>query len=185
MKKSPVRLLYSVIFCCISMFHSSESLADEGEKFLSIRCNEKGDIFEVEPLIVWNKELDSLKTEIAKSNGNIKQDDKLLIQFSMNPPALQPSGSLEASCTISNTHLKMTVTGWDFPQMNLFTENKKVASIAIKNVWWFAGDVFRVRYTPEKSWEELCGDQDASSSWHPLDTKRQSTNCTKPRNKGK
>jgi len=173
-------LHFAMFLCCISFFISSSVRADEGERFLSIRCNEKTKIFEVEPRIIWNEELAALSAEINKTNGNFKKRDTQLIQFSLNPPAQQPTGNLEAKCTISGVHLKMSVHGWDFPKLELFSGNNLIAAMTIGNVWAFAGDVFKVRYTPPKGWEELCGDDEAANSWHALNRNRLDTNCPAP-----
>ncbi|WP_435627544.1 hypothetical protein [Candidatus Ferrigenium straubiae] len=153
------------------------ALGDYGEKFLSVRCNPEAGVFEVEPRIIWNGTLDALRSDIEQSNGNVRLGDTLLIQFSLNPPAIQPTGNLEAKCTISRSHLKAIVHGWDFPKLELFSEDEQIANLTIGYVWQFSGYVFRVRYTPTGGWEEFCGGDKKINSWRTLDRKRLDTNC--------
>lgn len=171
------RKLSSLGLCFTTLFLSNIALADYGEKFLSIRCNPEVGIFELEPRIIWNEEFDALHTDIAQTNGNVKQGDTLLIQFTLNPPAIQPTGNLESECIISNSHLKAIVHGWDFPKLELFSNGEQVSTLSIGHVWQFYGYVFRVRYTSTGGWEEFCGAEKAMNSWHTLDRKRLDTNC--------
>lgn len=157
---------FGVLFC------SEKAQADYGERFLSVRCDPQGAIFEVEPKIIWNEELDALEPLLKQGKGKVLEGDSLLIQ----PSHIKVERYIESHCNISGIKIKVLLDCCR--KLQIFAGDENIVEVHIEDVWDFSGYVFRVRYSPKGKWEELCGlAEERNNQWHVLDRKRADTNC--------
>ncbi len=157
------------IFISITYLIPSVSIADYGESFLSIHCDKKKNIFEIEPLIIWNEKLDAIASELKNKKGKIIEGDTHLINFVMNK-------NIDFSCKLANDTLRINNLDY-FRDLKIYKNNKLIVSPKVKDVWDFYGYIFKVRYTKTNGWEEFCGRVEAIKKWKPLNTTRKDTNC--------
>ena len=174
-----MRFSYTVlsISLCIAFLFliSTQSIADYGEAFLLVRCDSKGEQFEVEPRIIWNEELDVLKSKLEQGHGRIQVD---YVQF-LNVKRI--NSEIEESCTISGKRLKVIVSSQYDRELQLFENNNLITAPKIDDVWTFYGFVFKVRYVTGEGWKEFCGREEwKNNMWQSLDRKRADTNCREP-----
>lgn len=169
-RKSFISFLFLI---CISVFHIQELCADYGEQFLIVVCDPKSKIFEIEPRIIWNEELEAIMPSLKAGNGIIKHEDRQLFNAGMIDSTIQ------YSCNISGNKLKVIVSDKWNRQLKLFENEKPVATFKIGYVWDFSGPEFKVRYIPNSGWSELCNTGNTSNSWQTLNRERKDTSCAK------
>lgn len=164
MKKHLLRIIITIT-CLLPLV----SVADYGEAFLTITCDKKENIFEVEPLIIWNEKLEALQQELKQGKGKILKGNSQIIK-------IKPNKKIEFSCKLPNDTLRVSIPSY-WRDIKLYKNNNLVISPQIKNVWDFYGFIFKVRYTKSKGWEEICGRVENTKNWKPLITTRKDTNC--------
>ncbi|HYC44602.1 MAG TPA: hypothetical protein VED01_03860 [Burkholderiales bacterium] len=164
MRVSPLAVLIALLAL------STDSLGDYGKGFLVVRCDSEAKTFEVQPLIVWNERYDVLRSALRKSRGRLKRADGLFISVDV-------IHNTEESCRIGSARLTVRIKSIHNPVLELFKDQELIAAPVIGDVWWFHGYRFRVRYSPDKGWEEICGREEEVQHWRPLDHERTTTNC--------
>jgi hypothetical protein len=161
-----------IALCCVLIPVSKAAIADYGEAFLSVRCDQKSGIFEVEPLIIWNEELLALEPKIKSGNGRVRRGFQVLLHVETK----NKKKKLEERCNIAENHLKVLIPDAFQHNIELYSDQKLIAAFAAHGLWNY-GYVFRVRYMAEKGWEVLCGWEEAENSWFALDGKRVKKKC--------
>jgi len=160
--------------CALLALSANESLADYGEGFLAVRCDPKAGIFEVEPRLIWNEELDALQSALKRGGGRTQSGDYELFNISMLKPRV------ETTCKLSSTEFKVLVVDYEYNKLQVFENDNLVMSPVIDDVWRFWGYIFKVRHTSSGGWEEMCGREESANKWMALDRKRKDTNCREP-----
>jgi len=144
---------------------SSPVNADYGEKFLYVKCNPESDIFEVEPLIIWNEDLDTLRPAVERSGGILEKDDFKLY-------SIDAHREVDSSCRIGDTNIRLNFDLYAKNNLELY-KNEKLTITA--STQYISFSVLKIRYSSSDGWEESC-----SSVWQPLERTHIDKGCEKP-----
>jgi len=149
--------------------------ADHGERFFRTTCDPPNGVYELEPLMIWNEELDSL-TATLRQNDGIAQ-----VGVAKYYGKEHIDAEVNELCRIGNENLSLVVERYDY-SFRVLQNSELIADIAISTVWQMYSWVFKIRYKAGEGWQESCGDVDMPHAWRPLDRMRSSTDsgCTGP-----
>lgn len=145
------------------------SKGDYGMGFLVLRCDVPEQTFELQPLIVWNEAFDSIRPDVEKNGGRILRSDGLYVSASS-------INNFEERCDLGKLRVTVRLPSVYAP-LEILEGNERIAVLKIGDVWTFWGYEFRLRRTPTKGWEELCGRVDGLPDWRTFDRSRRDTNC--------
>jgi hypothetical protein len=149
----------------------TDSYADYGELFLSVTCDADHDEFIIQPLIIWNEELDRVDEALKKNKGVITDGYRSLYDcrfFNFN---------VNGTCRLNDKSIEFTAKDSYKPKLIIRENNKPVISIGIGSVWDVYGYIFKLRYTPQGGYEEYCGHEGHELKWKPFNNQRVDTNC--------
>lgn len=164
-----LRLLIVLAMLCLPAL----CVADTGEVFLSFNCDKTHKMLSVEPRLVWNEELEKVDRLMKQKGraGVVMYDGGLLIDVDhLNKVHVCKIGGHVLSVSVS------VPDPWN-PALEITTDARYTASIGLGNVVKFYGPVFRLRFTPEKRWEEFCGRENDAVVWSALKPERTTTDC--------
>jgi len=149
-------------------------LADYGEQFFYINCDQENKTFEFEPFIVWNDKLDEIIPTLERNGGQISSGSHKLFRMR--------GQGVDESCKIGNANIRIILPK-NSNKLKLYENNTLIASPKIDNVWGGYGYIYQVRFTPTTKWEEFCGcekticNKELTTKWKPLNFKRPDANC--------
>jgi len=168
---APMRISLLVVSGLLGVMQSGGVRADYGEDVLALRCDKKLRIFEIEPRIVWNDQLEMLQPIFDRASGKAKLDEYEIYSATK-------SRSLGGTCKMGRTTVSARIVDrWNDPTLELYEGRDLVLALRVGDVWRFYGYVFRVRFTKASGWEQMCGREKSELNWHPLNTSRNDTNC--------
>ncbi len=121
------------------------SFSDYGEAFLYIGCNHEENTFEVNPLVIWNDDLDRIVKTVDRGYGVIDNKDyKLIRMYGRN--------NFETSCSFKDLTIKVNLSS-DEPYLKLYINNNFLTKYHIFTIQnWVHSYPFRYK---DGSWEEF------------------------------
>jgi hypothetical protein len=146
------------------------AFADYGEPVLRITCDQSSGLFEVEPLKIWNEELEGLTPLLEGSNGRLRTG----AVTTLGGP--WPRTEIMETCALGKRVLTV-VLKLAGSSIEISDGPSKVARFQIGYVWRNYGYVYRVRFTRQRGWQETCGLIDSDRIWVRLNAKRTTTDC--------
>ena len=162
--------MFLLIVFTFSNFQT-DSYADYGELFLSVTCNTEHNEFIIQPLIIWNDELDRINADAKKGKGVITDGYKRLYDYKLS------NYNVNGTCRLNGKLIEFTAKNSYKPKLIIQENDKSVISVGIGNVWEFYGYIFKLRYTPQEGYEEYCGHEGNEINWKPFNNERADTNC--------
>jgi hypothetical protein len=168
MRRLIAKLLMSMLVG-IAFNQPNEGLADVGERLISVRCNGKSGAFEVQPFIAWNDDIKGFGRAIE--NGLQVTNSRYIYSLK------SLRNGLDVTCSVAGNTLRVVVRDRWNPVLQLFQGTSRIARPTISDVWQFHGPVYRVRYTKEGKWQEMCGGEGQAIVWVELDRARDTTDC--------
>lgn len=134
------RGLLVFLFCLYPQIAS----ADYGETFLYVGCNQESKTFELEPLVVWNDQLDDITPTVERGGNMIDQNGYKLFR-------MEGRKSIDVNCSIDNTTIRVVLPDRS-EQLELYENDKLVTSFDIDKLM----SMYEVRFKPTSKWEEFC-----------------------------
>jgi hypothetical protein len=167
-----------MLLLCIFCFYPQCVLADYGETFLYVGCNQESKTFEVEPFIVWNEEFDKIIPTVKRNSGLIDDGHHKLFRMRTR------TTTVDVSCSIDNTIVRIVLPEYS-NQLELYENGSLIISLAIGYIWDMGGFIYQVRFNPITKWEEYCAYKAYcvdkkfcyETKWKILDLERTDTNC--------
>jgi hypothetical protein len=172
------RITKRMLLLCVFWFSPQFVLADYGETFLYVGCNQESKTFEVEPFIVWNEELDKIKPTVERNSGLMDDGSHKLFRIRTMKT------TIDVSCSLDNTIVRIVLPEYS-NQLELYENGSLIISLAIGYIWDMGGFIYQVRFNPTAKWEEYCAYKEYcvdkkscfETKWKILDLERTDTNC--------
>ncbi len=133
-----------------------QAQADYGLAAISLTCDFKANTIEIQPLIIWNGELDFFLSKNPSRASTTKAEFTKVFDGVVD---------FSRECRLKNRTIRISIRG---DELRVQESGKAIASKRIKYVWYAHGEEYSLKSRADGQWHECVGSVEGLAG-HPVE----------------